>query len=82
MDIVKEKEKLKNQIDLIEDEAFLKVLKDLFFYAQHKKFSTPLSINEYNQKLEEAELDYAQGNVKTQKDVLKEVKSWETKAGK
>jgi hypothetical protein len=82
MNLIKEKLKLKNQIDQIQDEEFLLLLKNLLLYSEHKKFSTPLSLEEYNQKLEESEVAYSQGKVKKHKDLLKEVENWKQKAKK
>ena len=82
MNLIKEKQKLKSQIDQIEDEAFIKLLKELLSYAQNKRHSIPFTLAEYNQKLEEAEVDYKKGNVKKHKDVLKEVESWKQKVKK
>ena len=48
MNILKEKQKIKEQIDLISDEEFLKVLKELISYARTKKFSIPLTLDEYS----------------------------------
>ena len=82
MNLIIEKQKLKEHIDHIQDEEFLKLLKDMISYAERKKFSTPLSIEEYNQKLEELEVAYSQGKVIKHKDLIKETGNWKKKARK
>ena len=52
------------------------LLKNLFSYSENKKFSTPLSLEEYNQKLEESEFAYSKGKVIKHKDLLKKVENW------
>jgi len=82
MNLIIEKQKLKDHIDQIQDEEFLKLLKDMITYAEGKKFSTPLTIEEYNQKLEESEVAYSKGKIIKHKDLIKEVENWKQKAKK
>ena len=82
MNLIIEKQKLKDHIDQIQDEEFLKLLKDMISFAEGKKFSTPLTIEKYNQKLEESEVAYSKGKVIKHKDLIKEVENWKQKTKK
>ena len=77
MNIIKEKQKIKEQIDLISDSEFLKVLKDLLAYAKERKYSTPLTQDEYDAKLQESEVAYKNGKIIKHADVIKSVDNWE-----
>jgi len=76
MNLIKEKQKIKEQIDLISDSEFLKVLKDLLDYAKARKYSTPLSQDEYEAKLHESEVAYKKGKVIKHAEVIKSVENW------
>jgi hypothetical protein len=76
MNLSLEKELLKLQIDTIDDLDLLEVLKKMIFLVKHEKYNTPMSMEEYNNKLKEAEQSYKQGKIISHNDMKTESEKW------
>lgn len=76
MNLALEKELLKLQIDSIDDIDLLEVLKKMIYLVKQDKYTTPMKMEEYNNKLKEAEESYKKGKVISHKDMKTEAEKW------
>ena len=72
MDIVKEKNWIKKEVDTIDDEQIILTLKKLIDYAHAKQeHLRPFSVKELKERALQSELDIQNGNVISLEDLLK-----------
>ena len=77
MDLVKEKELIKQEIDGIDDEQIIVTFKKLIDYARAKQeHLRPLTIEELKERALQSELDIQKGNVVSLEDLMKESAKW------
>ena len=77
MNLVKEKEMIKQQIDSMEDEKVLTVVKNMLNLVQlHQEHLKPMSIEELKERALASEDVIANGDVITLENLKKEILTW------
>ncbi len=75
MDLQAEKQALIKRLEQIDDESLLKAIRHIMDYGQGKSEGR-ISIDQYNEELEEAEREIDRGEYYTQEDVENKSKKW------
>ncbi|MFA5833787.1 MAG: hypothetical protein WDA22_09960 [Bacteroidota bacterium] len=77
MDLVKEKELIKQQIDLMEDEKVLTAVKNMLSLSRlHHENLKPISIEELKERAIASEAAIKNGNVISLESLKKEILMW------
>ncbi len=79
MNIIAERETIKKELEIIEDENLLNAIRELLEFAKKKSVReqfVPMSLEEFRRRAEESERAIREGRVASVEDVERESSTW------